>query len=140
MMYYSEMTRALLINLVRSKVDFSDVVLFSPIAIFCLFHFVLLGVVIYQLVVRQKNRAQVIGKGVLAEIVWLVPTLVVLFIIAGYIMRFLDGRSDNSPLAMLVITATSVCYGLAGWGLFRWVASPHNEALGMWERQSWRNY
>ena len=55
MMYYSDLTCALLINLVLPKFDFSDAVLFSPIAIFCLFHFVLLVVVIYQLVTEAQG-------------------------------------------------------------------------------------
>lgn len=141
-MYYSHLKLAFSNGLAVSEMDIYAAVLFSPVAIFCLFHFLLLKVVIHQLAVRERNRAQVIGKGVLAEVVWLVPTLIVLFIISGYIMSFIDEEtgSDNPPLALMVIGASSVCYGLVGCGLFRWVASPDNEGLGIWKNEGWRNH
>ena len=125
-----------------SLTDFYPVVLFSPVAIFFLFHVLLLGVVIHGLVVRENNRSQVIGKGILAVIVWLAPSLISFFISLGYIMRFIrEGTGGHkSSFALVVIAATSVFYGLLGWGLCCWVKSPGNEGLGMWERERWSNH
>jgi len=141
MMYDSHMNLTFSIGLAISPIDLHAAVLFSPFAIFCLFHVVLLGVVIHQLAVREDNRSQVIGKGVLAEVVWLVSSLIVLFIRFGYMMSFIGDEPgiSRSPLALVLIGATSVSYGLVGWGLFRWVRNPGNEELGMWERGHWRN-
>ena len=115
-------------------------VLFSPVAIFFLFHVLLLVGVVHQLAVREKNRSQVIGKGVLAEVVWLGPSLIVLCITLGYMMSLSRAESltNSSPLALAMIGATSLAYGLIGLGLLRWVRNPGNEELGMWERESWR--
>lgn len=116
--------------------DLSAAVLFSPIAVFFLFHPLLLGAVVHQLTVRENNRRQVIGKGVLAEVVWLVSAHIVLFISLGYIMSFSREETgiNSLPLALIVVGATSVSYGLFGWRLFRWVRDPRNEELGIWER------
>lgn len=130
------------IGVALSLTDFYPSVLFSPAALFFLFHALLLGVVIHQLIVRKDNRRQVIGKGILAIIIWLVPSLMTFFISWGYMSRFMYGEIglNRSLLPLVVIAATSVVYGLAGWGLCRWVKSPRNEGLGFWERGQWSNY
>jgi hypothetical protein len=130
------------IGVALSLTDFYPIVLFSPVALFFLFHALLLGVVIHQLIVRKDNRRQVVGKGILAVIVWLVPSLMTFFISSEYMWGFLHDEvgSDRSLFALVVIAATSVVYGLAGWGLCRWVKNPRNEVLGFWERGSRSNY
>ena len=136
------MKLAFSIGVAISQTDIHVALLFSPIAIFCLFHVVLIGVVIHQLAVREENCSQVIGKGILAEVVWLVPSLIVFFIWLGYMFSFIGDESgiDRSPWAPMVIAATSISYGLVGLGLFRWVRNPANEGLGIWEKEGWRKF
>jgi hypothetical protein len=129
------------IGVTLSRTDFYAVVLFSPLAVFFLFHVLLLGLVIHQLAVRENNRSQVIGKALLAVIVWVVPSLLVLLVSLGYMMNFSEDTKRNGSLwAVVAVGATSGCYGLVGAGLFRWVRNPRNEGLGMWAREQLRNH
>ena len=127
---------AFLIGVLLSKVDVYAAVIFSPFAIFLLFHLVLLVVVLRQLVVREVNRSQVIGKGILAVIVWLVPSLVVFSITLSYMIRLANEEFERTPFPIVVTGVTTILYGLVGWGLFRWVRNPDNEGLGIWEKDS----
>jgi hypothetical protein len=115
--------------------------LWSPVAIFFLFHVWLLAVVIHQLAVREKHsRSQVIGKGVLAGVVWLVPSLIVLFVSLAAVWSVKRGAAGTpSLMALLVFVVTNLLYVLSGWALFRWVKNPENEGLGMWARESFSN-
>lgn len=90
---------------------------------------------------REIDRPQVIGKALLAEIVWVVPSLLVLFVTLSSMMKFGSKETEtiDSLRALVVNGVTSVCYGLIGLGLVRWVRNPCNEELGMWERERRRS-
>jgi hypothetical protein len=126
---------AFCVGVVVASVNFYGVVMLSPLVIFIGFPLSIIGIVAHQLIVRKHNRGQVVGKGLVAIIMWSLPSMLAIVSIVYSLLFYMDVVEENkSPLMLGMMVATDMVCVVAGWWLCGWVKNPNNEELGMWER------
>ena len=121
------------VGAVIASINIHSMVMLSPLVIFLAFPLSIIGIVLHQLIVRKHNRRQVVGKGLIAIIMWSLPSMLAVVSIVYSVLYYMDEVTENSSLLMLsMVVATDVICVVAGWWLCGWVKEPNNEELGMW--------